>query len=154
MPEYQITLWGDFMKNTAIEFSYTDYGGWSASNRVVIAGEMTKEMIESMKAKLLHNMCFSHPDPEKYGQIIPGQIALPDLQDRVGNPGRSWDEDDHIFHVVDDISLTDDEPTLSSAYDAEFVHGRIMEIKWDLIGYQPPLMQADMEVDYKPGSGI
>ncbi len=131
------------MKNTAIEYSYTDYGNWDARHRIVIAGEMTSEMIAKLKTHLIKDMCFNHPDPEKYGQIIPGQIGLKDLQSDVGNPGRDWDDNDHIFHVVEDISQTDEAPTYSdSAFTVQYLVDRIASTKWDLTGYEPPLMQS------------
>jgi hypothetical protein len=126
------------MNNTALSYKYRDYAGYSTEETVIFEGSLTLEEVNQIKNKFLSDMTGGwDPEDDIYGQIIPGQIGLDDLQDKVGNEGREWDEDlDHIFHVVTDIYATGSENThglVKSFMD------RVLGVSWDLF-YEPSLL--------------
>jgi hypothetical protein len=132
-------------RNTAITYLYRDGSNYKVDHTVVFSGPVTLQARDRLLAGLL-----PPDDPDGWGSIIPGQVGLPDLQNRfyqkeirtleaLLSPSEGpvlnhidtaererlkalltemretlpqWREtDDHIFHEVTDIILTEAPPT-------------------------------------------
>lgn len=132
-------------RNTKITYLYRDGSNYKVDAAVVFAGAITLGDRDRLLAAML-----PADDEDLWGVIIPGQVGLPDLQNRFGatevamleallapqsgpvsvtvDPDEraryetllkeararkpQWREgDDHIFHEVTDIHLTEELPT-------------------------------------------
>jgi hypothetical protein len=150
-------------RNTAITYLYRDGSNYKVDHTVVFSGPITLHARDRLLAGLL-----PPDDPDGWGSIIPGQVGLPDLQNRFylkeirvleallapseGPVGLQietaererlealkvemratlpqWREtDDHIFHEVTDISLTEHVPTDPRGIDA-FIE-EVSATEWD-----------------------
>jgi len=79
--------------NTRIRYLYRDASNYKQSDSVIFSGAITAEECETLIAHF-----------DEYGGFIPGQVGMPDLQDRMTG---GWDEDlDHPFHEITGIELT------------------------------------------------
>lgn len=150
-------------RNTAIIYQYRDGSNYKVGHTVVFSGSVTLHARDRLLAGLL-----PPDDPDGWGFLIPGQVGLPDLQNRFhqneirvleallappeGPVGLQietaererlealladmratlpqWREtDDHIFHEVTDISLTQAVPTDPRGIDA-FIE-EVSATQWD-----------------------
>lgn len=150
-------------RNTKITYLYRDGSNYKVDASVVFSGAITL----ADRDRLLQGMLPAQ-DEEVWGTIIPGQIGLPDLQNRFGQqeivlleallapqegPVRTvvdveereryetllaetrarkpqWrDNDDHVFHEVTDIILTEQAPTDPRSI-LEFI-AQVERVEWD-----------------------
>lgn len=86
--------------NTAISYMYRDGANYKEGERVVIAGRLTLAEVEE---------CLDDEDG-----FIPGDVGLPELQERLqGFPSG----DDHVWHELEEMEPTAEEPTLALTAD-------------------------------------
>lgn len=150
-------------RNTKITYLYRDGSNYKVDASVIFAGAITL----GDRDRLLGGM-LPPDDDDLWGVIIPGQVGLPDLQNRFGRkevamleallapqerPVRTvidpaereryeallaetrarkpqWREtDDHIFHEVTDITLTEEAPTDPRTI-LEFI-AEVERVEWD-----------------------
>ncbi len=78
--------------NTRFSYLYRDACNYKKFNDIVISGILEEKQIEF----LLKDKLF----------FIPSEVGLPDLQDDV------FSVDDHIWHELEKIELTDEPPTI------------------------------------------
>jgi hypothetical protein len=79
--------------NTRLSYLYRDACNYKKFNDIVISGMIEEKRIEL----LLKDKLF----------FIPSEVGLPDLQ------GDFLSVDDHIWHELEKIELTDDPPTIN-----------------------------------------
>lgn len=106
--------------NTRISLSYADASNYKAHQDVVVAGRLSPEHLARMESTL--------QDGEF---MIPGQVGLPDLQ---ASMSTGWGEDDHVFHTISGIELTDDAPTVDLTVDAMMGAWPADARGWDVVG--------------------
>jgi len=86
--------------NTIFEYKYRDANNYKVHEDVVFVGELTETQIKDIYSALDGGEFF-----------IPGQVDLESLEGQL----QVWDTqdwgDDHCWHEVDEIYLTDSEPT-------------------------------------------
>lgn len=86
--------------NTKISYLYRDASNYKQSEEVIVLGEYTADE----KSDIMDSL-----DDLTDGGFIPQQVGLPALQERmVDYPS----EDDHCWHEIEEIELTNEEPTL------------------------------------------
>ena len=150
-------------RNTEIRYLYRDGSNYKVDHQVIFKGAITLEGRDRLLGGLL-----PPDDPDEWGDLIPGQVGLPDLQNRfhvreiaaleallapqegparhqIGPTERDrletlltdlrgtkpqWREgDDHIYHVITDIGLTESPPTDPRTIDA-FIE-EVVRTEWD-----------------------
>jgi hypothetical protein len=150
-------------RNTGISYLYRDGSNYKVDHEVVFAGAITLAGRDRLLGGLL-----PPDDPDEWGDLIPGQVGLPDLQntfhrkeiaaleallapreglapDQIGPTERGrletlltdlrgtkpqWREgDDHIYHVITDIHLTEAPPTDPRTIEA-FIE-EVVRTEWD-----------------------
>lgn len=150
-------------RNTEIRYLYRDGSNYKVDHTVVFAGAITLAARDRLLGGLL-----PPDDPDEWGDLIPGQVGLPDLQStfyrkeiavleallapqdgpvqhQIDEAERSrletlledmrgtkpqWREgDDHIYHVITEIRLTEAPPTDPRTIDA-FIE-EVVRIEWD-----------------------
>lgn len=104
--------------NTLFHYMYRDASNYKQFNTVILVGEITDEGRAAIKNSLLEGEYF-----------IPSQVDLEDLQYLWENYGGLDDQDDHVWHEIVEISLTDEMPTTSKTVE-ELVEA-FRGIKWD-----------------------
>lgn len=100
-------------KNTRLTYSYRDASGYQQSEEIILTGEC----------------CFQQDiQPYLYEQefFIPDQVGLPNLQGRFED---FPNEDDHPWHSIGEVSLTDDVPTVQMT--ADEIRQRFRSVAWD-----------------------
>lgn len=109
------------MHATKISYEYRSAGGYGMQGNAVLAGEITPEEKEIILQKLENGEVF-----------IPSQVGLSDLQEiYFEEHGFSWDDDeDHVWHILKSIQLTDEKPTESM--DVHELVRRFKEVEWDV----------------------
>jgi hypothetical protein len=150
-------------RNTEITYLYRDGSNYKVDHQVVFEGEITLAARDRLLGGLLP------PDnPDEWGDLIPGQVGLPDLQNQfhrkeiaaleallapqegaarrhigeterarlelllteLRNTKQQWrEEDDHIYHAITDIRLTEAPPTDPRTIDA-FID-EVVRTEWD-----------------------
>lgn len=87
------------MENTKIQYMYRDASNYKEHNEVIFAGKVSQKdflyLIELM---------------EKDIGFIASEVGLESLQERMTSFPSS---DDHVYHTIDGITLTEEEPTES-----------------------------------------
>lgn len=100
-------------KNTRLIYSYRDASGYQQSEEIILAGELSLQ--QDLQPSLYEQEFF-----------IPDQVGLPNLQGRFEDfPG----EDDHPWHTIGEVSLTDDAPTVQVS--ADEIRQRFRSVSWD-----------------------
>lgn len=166
-------------RNTKITYLYRDGSNYKVDASVIFAGAITL----GDRDRLLGGM-MTPADEDLWGVIIPGQIGLPDLQNRFGEkevamleallapqegPVRpvidpaereryetllaemrarkpEWREyDDHVFHEVTDITLTEGASTDPRSI-LEFI-AEVERVEWD--ENWRPSFHEEMVANYK-----
>lgn len=114
------------MKNTRITYQYRDGGNNKVFSYVVLAGDICESGLDMMRERAALDMDAS----TEFGDFIPGQIGLPDLQDSfVG--GAEWDAElDHPFHEILNIEPTTETPC-GHSIDAEGFAHFVSTTVWD-----------------------
>jgi len=169
-------------RNTAITYLYRDGSNYKVAHTVFFSGAISLEARDRLLAGLL-----PADDPDGWGVLIPGQVGLPDLQDRfcreeiktletllapsaepvqihIDTSERErleallaemratlpqWREtDDHIYHEVTDISLTQAAPTDPRSIDA--LIDEVSAVSWD--ADWRPAFYAGMVSNYEAAS--
>ncbi len=100
-------------RNTRLAYRYRDASGYRQSEEIILAGELSFQ--RDIQPYLYEGEFF-----------IPDQVGLPNLQ------ARFFDfpiEDDHPWHTIADVSLTDDVPTVQITAD-ELRH-LFRSVMWD-----------------------
>lgn len=111
--------------NTRIDYLYRDGSNFKTVSAIVLAGDFTPAMVAQIRASL---------DEGKF--FIPGQVGLPDLQNRF-SPAL-WDPDrDHPFHELGEIVQTDCDPSLDMTVEDFAGLMAAAADDWDH-GYLPP----------------
>lgn len=105
--------------NTRISLLYRDASNYKSSKDVVIAGRLSPDQFASMGATL--------SDGEF---LIPSQVGLPDIQSELSG---SWGDDDHVFHTIDGIELTDDAPTVEQTVEGMIASWPKSDRDWDVV---------------------
>lgn len=150
-------------RNTKFTYLYRDGSNYKVDASVIFSGAITL----GDRDRLLGGM-MTPADEDLWGVIIPGQVGLPDLQNRFGEkevvmlealltpqegPVRTaidaaereryetllaemrarkpqWrEDDDHVFHEVTDITLTEEAPTDPRSI-LEFI-AEVERVTWD-----------------------
>lgn len=106
-------------KNTAVSYQYRDGSNYKANHVAIFAGEITHDEVLRVLSTCDEGEWF-----------IPGQVGLPDIQDRLQNFPDP--EDDHVWHELeaDSFELTDRAPT--EAIDIHAFVERFCETTWDV----------------------
>lgn len=85
------------MKNTKFSYLYRDASNYKAFRELVLEGKLTRKDIQDVL--------------EDGANFIPEQVGLPELQAELGQYGAEFpSEDDHVWHEIDSIAETDEEP--------------------------------------------
>lgn len=168
--------------NTAITYLYRDGSNYKVDHTVVFSGAIRLEARDRLLSGLL-----PPDDADGWGVLIPGQVGLPDLQNRfyrkeiatleallapsegpvqirIDTSERErleallvemkatrpqWREtDDHIYHEVTDIALTQAQPTDPRSIDA-FIE-EVGAVTWDTDWR--PSFYAEMVANYEAAS--
>jgi len=109
--------------NTKIEYMYRDASNYKQFNEVVVEGEHTADDKSFIMGCL-----------DDYADgFIPQQVGLPALQKQmVGFPN----EDDHCWHELEEIELTNEAPTIQMTMKElikKFKEAK--EVSWDDLTY-------------------
>jgi len=83
--------------NTRIDYMYRDAANYKKRSSVVFKGKISRELLTILRENM---------SEEEY--FIPSQVGLEDLQHYMES---FPDEDDGVWHELEDISLTDKEST-------------------------------------------
>lgn len=89
-------------RNTLLELQYRDADNNKVSRVLVLPGRLSAEQFARLEA-----------GENEDGFIIPSQVGLPDLQGSFEGSGDWDDAADHVWHSLQDISLTDAPATVS-----------------------------------------
>lgn len=82
--------------NTAISYMYRDGSNFKAYDYVVLSGLITWDQVKALA--------------EDGEYIIAHEVGLPELQHQLtGFPN----EDDHVYHEIDGVESTDQQPTMT-----------------------------------------
>lgn len=111
------------MSNTKISYQYRD--GTNCKTDIVdviFPGGICADEIE----KIINHL--GGLDGTDQDQFIPGQVGLPDIQKMLLN--FPIPEVDHVWHVLDNIELTDAEPTINDLNIHQFVK-MFCGTRWD-----------------------
>ena len=102
--------------NTRIGYRYRDASNYKAYDEIVVEGVVTREQLA--------------PFLEDGDSFIPDQVNMRELQDELTSfPS----EDDHVWHELDVVEPTDDEPNHEDS--AEELLKRFSEVgEWDVAG--------------------
>ena len=78
--------------NTKFSYLYRDAGNYKTFNEIILPGIITLEQID--------------PFLKEQTFFIPSEVGLPDLQREL------FSVDDHIWHEIETIELTQEQPTI------------------------------------------
>jgi hypothetical protein len=109
-------------ENTEITYQYRDADNYKQYESVIFYGSLTPDEIGRIMAKADH----SAGNPA----FIPSQVGMEDLQPRMTSfPSTS----DHVWHELESIELTDNEPTIETT--AKQVLAQFENVtEWDVDG--------------------
>ncbi len=100
-------------KNTRLSYCYRDASGYQQSEEVILAGELSFQ--QDIQPYLYEGEFF-----------VPDQVGLPNLQGRFED---FPNEDDHPWHTIVEVSLTDEAPTAQIT--ADEMLQRFRSVEWD-----------------------
>jgi len=103
--------------NTKIYYMYRDASNYKQNESVVFSEKIKREHIDIIMKKM---------EEEEY--FIPSQIGLADLQPRMTSYPSS---DDHVWHEITDIQLTEEAPTDSR--DIQQFVDELLQTEWDVL---------------------
>ena len=106
--------------NTRITYLYRDGANNKQGGEVVLAGTLTADKITDIRQACDEGVWF-----------IPGDVGLPELQEVWVKKGYPLTEQDHVWHELQDIAVTDDPPTLTLSA-AEFYVRFVAVPAWDV----------------------
>lgn len=105
--------------NTRIFLHYRDASNYKATQFAVVSGRLTQDQFETMGRTL--------SDGEF---MIPSQVGLPDIQSELTG---SWSDDDHVFHTIVGIEMTEDAPTVEQSVEGMVAAWPKAEGEWDVV---------------------
>jgi hypothetical protein len=100
-------------KNTRLTYGYRDASGSGQTEEIILAGELSFQ--QDIQPYLYEGEF-----------LIPDQVGLPNLQGRFED---FPNEDDHPWHTIREISLTDEAPTAQVT--ADEIRQLFRSVKWD-----------------------
>lgn len=102
------------MRNTRINYLYTDASNYKAHNTAVVSGELSEAQIAEINA-CLHDSEF----------FIPAQVGLPEER------FEKWDDrNDHCWFTLESIYSTPDDPTVSLTAEQFLSNFRAAKNSW------------------------
>lgn len=108
--------------NTRIIYLYRDASNNKQSTSIVLEGPLIPDQIAAIE-----QAC----DEER--SFIPGDVGLPELQSLWVDHGCPLTDDDHVWHELIEITVTNDPPTMSLT--AEALYTRFVAVThWDVDG--------------------
>lgn len=108
--------------NTRIEYMYRDGSNNKVGCSEVLAGSPSADDVVRMLSTLSDGVYF-----------IPGQVELRDLQGDFTH-GSKWDEDDdHVWHTLEVLSSTDEDPTHEVDFDGVLEFWPESPDGWDIV---------------------
>lgn len=104
--------------NTKFSYLYRDASNYKAYRDLVLEGELSLEDIKSVLEDGEH--------------FIPDQVGMPELQAELGQYGAEFpSEDDHIWHEIDSVEATDEEPDFElTAEQVKKLFADVKEVGW------------------------
>jgi hypothetical protein len=100
-------------KNTRLTYGYRDASGSGQSEEIILAGELSFQ--RDIQPYLYEHEFF-----------IPDQVGLANLQGRFED---FPNEDDHPWHTIGEVSLTDEAPTVQMT--ADEIRQLFRSVRWD-----------------------